>query len=223
MNSTLLPLDRQLAAVRFVLGPVQTNSYLLGDQSQKVAVVIDPAWSGDVIVRKARDLGWRVSGIWLTHAHFDHIAGTAAVADAVGGDVPIALHSDDLPLWHFKGGAPLFGVEYLGPGLEPSMALSHGWSLWVGGHSFEVRHTPGHTPGHVVFVAHEAHAVFCGDLISNMGVGRTDLPGGSWETLLNSIRTQIMTLSDDTRLFPGHGPESTVGDERRSNPFLNDF
>jgi len=140
------------------------------------------------------------------------------VARATGA--PVALHPDDLPLWRFSGGAALFGLPHFDPGPEPTVSLAHGMHLSIGTHDIEVRHTPGHTPGHVVFYAPASNLVFCGDLIFYSGVGRTDLPGGSWETLLESIRTQVLTLPDPTRLLSGHGPETTVGRERRANPFL---
>lgn len=207
-----------LTVVPFVLGPVGTNAYLVAETSSRTAVVIDPAWSGERIVAEARQRGWRIVSIWLTHAHFDHLGGTAAVANAF--NAPVALHPDDQPLWRFDGAAALFGFPRMDLGPEPTISLQHGMKIWIGQHEIEVRHTPGHTPGHVVFVAGAQQWVFCGDLIFFCGVGRTDLPGGSWETLLQSIHQQILTLPDDTRLFSGHGPETTVGDERRRNPFL---
>lgn len=207
-----------LTIVPFVLGPVETNAYLVADPADGAAVVIDPAWDGQVIVDEAHRRGWRIGSIWLTHAHFDHFGGVALIARATGA--PIALHPDDLPLWRFSGGASLFGLRHFDPGPEPTLPLAHGMRLLIGSQKIEVRHTPGHTPGHVVFVAPASNLVFCGDLIFYGGVGRTDLPGGSWETLQQSIRTQILTLPDTTRLLAGHGPETTVGRERSANPFL---
>jgi glyoxylase-like metal-dependent hydrolase (beta-lactamase superfamily II) len=133
----------------------------------------------------------------------------------------VALHPDDQPLWRFSGGAPLFGFPQFDPGPEPTISLEHGMILRLGDHSFEVRHTPGHTAGHVIFVVRSARLVFCGDLIFQGGVGRTDLPGGEWSTLLHSIEQEILTLPDETQLLSGHGAETTVGAERRSNPFLS--
>lgn len=207
-----------LAIVPFVLGPVETNAYLAADAAEGTAVVIDPAWDGQVMLDEARRRGWRITSIWLTHAHFDHFGGAALVARATGA--PVALHPNDLPLWRFSGGAALFGLPHFDPGPEPTVSLAHGMHLSIGTHHIEVRHSPGHTPGHVVFYAPASNLVFCGDLIFYNGVGRTDLPGGSWESLLESIRTQILSLPDPTRLLSGHGPETTVGRERRTNPFL---
>ncbi len=210
--------DETLSVVSFVLGPVGTNAYLVADAASGEAAVIDPAWDGQVIVEEARRRGWRLVGIWLTHAHFDHFGGAAAVAEAF--NVPVGLHPDDQTLWRFNGGAALFGFPQFDPGPEPTLALTHGMALRLGRHVLEVRHTPGHSPGHVIFVAHDGGPTFCGDLIFQSGVGRTDLPGGDWPTLLSSIQREIFTLPEGTQLLSGHGPATTVAEERRWNPFL---
>ena len=204
---------------QFQLGPALTNAYLAADSSTKQAVAIDPAWDGEVIAAEAVKQGWHIGKIWLTHAHFDHLGGVAAVVKNVDPPPPVAMHDDDLPLWSMQGGAPIFGVR-IDPGPEPSISLKHGQKLKLGTYEFEVRHTPGHTPGHVVFYCALEKVVFCGDVVFLGSIGRTDLPGGSHETLINSIRTQILTLPDETRLLNGHGPETTVGVERRGNQFL---
>jgi hydroxyacylglutathione hydrolase len=206
--------------VSFVLGPVQTNAYLVADGETGEAVVIDPAAEGEVILEEARRRGWRIGSIWLTHGHFDHLAGSAAVADGSSPPPPVAMHPDDYWLWRNEGGAPLFGMR-IDPGPEPTIDLSHGQILHLGKAVFEVRHTPGHTPGHVIFYCSSAEVVFCGDLIFQGSVGRTDLPGGDYNTLIHHIQEDILTLPDDTRLLSGHGPETTVGQERRTNPFLS--
>lgn len=209
-----------LSVVSFVLGPALTNAYLVADSERADAVAIDPAWDGQVIVDEANRRGWRINQIWLTHAHFDHFGGAAAIAQAC--QTPIALHPEDLDLWRLGGSGALFGIAGFEPGPQPTIQLEQGMKLPLGRHAFEVRHTPGHSPGHVVFRGLQERLVFCGDLIFRSGVGRADLPGGNWETLLASIRTEILSLPDDTRLLPGHGPETTVGYERRTNPFLLD-
>ena len=119
-------------------------------------------------------------------------------------------------------GAGWFGMNDFDPGPEPTVSLTHGMRLHALGREVEVRHTPGHSPGHVVFVFPQDGTVFCGDLIFEAGVGRADLPGGDWDTLLRSIRDHILTLPDETVLLPGHGRPTTVGRERATNPFLQD-
>jgi glyoxylase-like metal-dependent hydrolase (beta-lactamase superfamily II) len=206
--------------VAFELGLALTNTYLIGEAGESHAVVIDPAWQGDRIARAAGERGWQIGSIWLTHAHFDHFGGAAGVADAYDVPVPVALHALDQPLWRAMGGAAWFGMQSFDPGPEPTIELEHGMVLKLGEAEFEVRHTPGHSPGHVILVANSLGAVFAGDLIFQGSVGRTDLPGGSWETLRKSIDDEILILPDETRIFPGHGPTSTVGVERQHNPFL---
>jgi hydroxyacylglutathione hydrolase len=211
---------KPLEIVRLVQGPAQTNAYLVGERAGDRAVVIDPSWDGDEILQEAERRSWRISDIWLTHAHFDHFGGVAELADGSAGAIRVALHPADEPLWRAQGGAPFFGVEAFDPGPEPTIPLKHGMRLKLGTHVFEVRHTPGHSPGHVVFVDEQAGVVFCGDLIFRSGIGRFDLPGGDGDVLLESIRDQILVLPDTVRLLPGHGPETTVGAERMWNPFL---
>ncbi|MFN3741936.1 MAG: MBL fold metallo-hydrolase [Anaerolineales bacterium] len=209
-----------LEIVSFVLGPVQTNAYLIADRKSGEAAVIDPAWDGGRILQAAQARGWRIAHLWYTHAHFDHIGGAAAIADALNPTPIIALHPGDYPLWKVKGGASLFGIPLEDVGPEPTVELFHGQTLHLGNSILEVRHTPGHTPGHCVFYCAEAGVCFCGDLIFAGSVGRTDLPGGDWQALETSIHTQIFTLPEATRLLPGHGPETTVGEEKRYNPFV---
>jgi len=225
-----------LEIISFTLGPVQTNAYLAADPETKEAVVVDPAWDGHVILKAAQDRGWRIGHLWYTHAHFDHIGGAAEIADALNPLPLVALHPDDHVLWRAGGGGTVFGFD-IDPGPEPTIDFTHGQILKLGSNEFEVRYTPGHTKGHCVFYVADFRAAkspqgersadarsrsvcFCGDLIFNGSVGRTDLPGGDWATLENSIRTQIFTMPDETRLLSGHGPETTVGQEKIHNPFV---
>ena len=208
-----------LEIVTLVLGPVQTNAYLAADGEAQEAVVIDPAWDGELIVKEAVKQGWKIGQVWVTHAHFDHIGGAAAVLRGCRPTPEVALHSEDVPLWQKKGGAMLFGMHIDAPP-QPKVALVHGQALRVGKYAFEVRHTPGHTPGHVVFYCSGEEVAFCGDVIFRGGIGRTDLPGGDYETLITSIREQIFSLPEKTRLLSGHGPETTAGIEKVYNPFF---
>lgn len=209
-----------LDIVSFTLGPAQTNAYLVADSETKEAVVIDPSWDGYIILKAAQDRGWRIGHLWYTHAHFDHIGGAGAIADSLNPLPLVALHPDDHVLWRAGGGGALFGFD-IDPGPEPTIDFVHGQILKLGSNEFEVRYTPGHTKGHCVLYAAKENICFCGDLIFNRSVGRTDLPGGNWEALENSIRTQIFTMPDETRLLSGHGVETTVGEEKRDNPFVH--
>ena len=205
--------------LNFILGPLANNTYLIADPASGSAVVIDPTFDPTPVTDTANQMGWAIEAIWLTHAHFDHIAGCAEIIRRTRPDLPVALHPADLPVWREKGGARMFGFE-IDPGPIPSLALAHGQILRLGAEVFEVRHTPGHSPGHVVFYSASAQTVLCGDLIFYRSVGRTDLPGGSSAQLAASIQSQIFSLPRETRLLPGHGPETKVGDELDENPYV---
>lgn len=232
-----------LEILSFTLGPAQTNAYLVADSETKDAAVIDPAWDGHVILEAAQKRGWRIAHLWYTHAHFDHIGGAGAIADALNPLPLVALHPNDHVLWRAGGGAAMFGFD-IDPGPEPTIDFVHGQLLRLGSVEFEVRFTPGHTTGHCILYVADIRAersdpigersrhrpggsvpgsvCFCGDLIFAGSVGRTDFPGGSWEQLEKSIREQVYTLPDETRLLSGHGPETTVGEEKRNNPFVSE-
>ena len=211
-----------LEIVTFTLGPAMTNAYLVADPDTKEAAVIDPAWDGHIILDEAQKRGWRIGHLWYTNAHFDHIAGAGAIADALNPLPLVALHPADHVLWRAEGGAPLFGFKS-DPGPETTIDLQHGQILKLGSVEFEVRHTPGHTLGLCVFYVADEEICFSGDLIFRDSVGRTDLPGGDWETLLKSIHEQVFTLPGETRLLSGHGPETTVGWEKQYNPYLGEL
>ena len=208
-----------LEVLPLILGPVSTNSYLVADPDTREAAVIDPAWDGGIILAEAQKRGWNIGQLWYTHAHFDHLGGAAEIARGLNPPPEIGMCPFDHEIWENQGGAPLFGM-HIDPGPEPTIKLSHGQILQVGNIEFEVRHTPGHTPGHVVFYCQEIATLFCGDLIFKDSVGRTDLPGGDWEALTNSILEQVFTLPDETQLLSGHGEKSTVGEEKRGNPYV---
>ena len=209
-----------LSIVSLTLGPVMTNTYIIADDNSGEAVVIDPADEGKRIASEIEARGWHLISIWLTHAHFDHMGGTAELADNSTPMPPIALHADDNQLWRIQGGAAFFGMK-IDPGPEPTIELKHGQVLNVGDYQFQVLHAPGHTPGHVMFYNKTESVLICGDVIFQGSIGRTDLPGGDYDTLIRSINTEVMTLPDDTILLSGHGPQSNVGVERQYNPFIN--
>ena len=211
-----------LEIVSLVLGPLPNNVYLLGDNDTGDAVVIDPSFESQAVLDCAEEKGWTLRGIWLTHAHFDHIAGAGEIASAFDSALPVGLHPEDQAWYAQDGGATQFGMSI--PAL-PAVSLSFEHNMYLGLHTgqtpvAEVRHTPGHSPGHVVFYVERLGVLFCGDVIFHQGIGRTDLPGGDADTLIRSIQTQVFTLPGETRLLSGHGPESTVGYERENNPFL---
>jgi len=208
-----------LEIVSFTLGPAQTNAYLVADPETKEAAVIDPSWDGHIILAEAQKRGWRIGHLWYTHAHFDHIGGAGAIADALNPLPLVALHPNDHVLWRVGGGGALFGFD-IDPGPEPTIDFVQGMILKLGANEFEVRFTPGHTVGHCILYVPAAGVCFCGDLIFAGSVGRTDLPGGNWETLVKSIKEQVFSLPDGIRLLSGHGPETTVGEEKMNNPFV---
>jgi glyoxylase-like metal-dependent hydrolase (beta-lactamase superfamily II) len=200
------------------VGPLQTNCYLLTCRETREAVLIDPGWHDrsirDAIVARQA----RVRFVLNTHAHFDHIGGNAAMIEETGAI--LAIHPAELPLLRAKGGADLFGFP-MHPSPEPERLLTPDEVLEVGTLRLRVLFTPGHTPGHVSFYEEAHQAVFDGDVLFKRGVGRTDLPGGSQEQLMDSIRLVLFQLPDQVVVYPGHGPETTIGEERLSNPWLD--
>ena len=202
-----------------VAGPVSTNTYLIADPATLEAAVIDPAWKGGRIAAEAKKRGWKIRQIWVTHAHSDHIDGVADLVDALDDAPLIGLHPADRPLWKPRSGTGLFRLRPR-PSPVPGLALAHGMQLKLGSLEFEVRHSPGHTPGLCIFYCANEATCFCGDLIFQGSVGRTDFPGGNWDALEASIRSQVYTLPDSTRLLSGHGPETSVGEEKLTNPFV---
>lgn len=204
----------------FVLGPLENNVYLLVEPESKAAVVIDPGYDSQVVVAEIQRRGLALQGMWITHAHFDHIAGIKAVQEGSKTHIPVMLNPLDRGTWEIPAWVGEYGmpVETLP---DPDEPLHHGQILMLGREEVEVRHAPGHSAGHVMFYVKSAGALVCGDVIFNGSIGRTDLTGGDYDTLIRSIKEQVLSLPDDTRLLPGHGPETTVGDERRFNPFLH--
>jgi len=197
-------------------GQFAENCYLVYDPAHPETVLVDPGEEPERFLAEARRLGRTIGAIWITHAHVDHISGVAAVREETGA--PVHLHPDDLPLYESLPQQGLwFGLRLSAPP-APEVALRHGQRLRVGGVELEVRHTPGHSPGHVCFVA--PGVVLGGDVLFEGSIGRTDLPGGDYDTLIASIRRELLPLPDATVVHPGHGPATTIGRERRTNPFL---
>jgi hydroxyacylglutathione hydrolase len=199
------------------VGPIQTNCYVVGCEKTRLAAVIDPGDEAERILEVIQGSGLTVTHVLLTHAHFDHIAAVDEVMQATGA--PLALHPDDLSLLNAGGGSIFFGIKPP-PIPDPTIRLAAGQEIPIGELTLHVLHTPGHTPGHVTFHEPNERVVFDGDVLFAQGIGRTDLPGGSYETLMRSITQQLMTLPDDTVVYSGHGPATTIGRERAWNPWL---
>jgi len=203
----------------YILGPLQNNTYLVIDKPSGDSIIIDPAIGSHIILEDLKKNGLTLKQIWITHAHFDHIGGVEKLSSAFFPSIPTAMHPNDNPLWEEGGGAKELGFGLnLGP--LPSQSLSDHQILNFGSSQFEILLTPGHTPGHVVFYSANEGLIFCGDLLFRHSIGRTDFKGGNYEQLIASIKNCIFTLPDGTRLLSGHGPETTIGEEKRENPFL---
>jgi glyoxylase-like metal-dependent hydrolase (beta-lactamase superfamily II) len=205
----------------YSLPPLGTNAYLLLAPDRDDAVLIDaPPTAWAAIAPQLAESHRKLAAVLLTHGHWDHMAG-AAECQAAGAE--IYAHVDDRE-WIEN---PMMQADFMMDGLELAPArvdhfLTHGQILEVAGLKFEVRHVPGHAPGNVLFYSAEMKAAFVGDVIFAGSVGRADLPGGDWAVLEQSIRTQVYTLPNDTVIYPGHGPKTTVGRERTSNRFVHD-
>ena len=204
----------------FAGGDFQENGYLVVSGDSGPGIVIDPGAAAASMARVLRDREISLEAILLTHAHLDHVEGVPAIRE-VAPEAPIYLHPHDQVLYEgVEAQARAFNLSTLGPLPTPDREMSHGDVLTFGECRFQVRHAPGHAPGHVIFLAEQEKVAFVGDVVFQGAIGRADLPGGNFHQLMDSIRTQVLTLPDDVRLLTGHGPETTVGWERRTNPFL---
>jgi hydroxyacylglutathione hydrolase len=197
-------------------GQFVENCYLVIDDAGGECAIVDPGEEAGLIAHQVAAAGVTPVAIWLTHAHIDHVLGVPRLKADTGA--PVYLHPGDRLLYdHVPQQATAFGMR-TAPLPAPDRPLAHGDRLRVGTLDFAVRHAPGHSPGSVVF---EGQGVaFGGDVLFQGSIGRTDLPGGDFETLLRSIERELLTLPDSTIVYCGHGPETTVGRERRGNPFL---
>ena len=199
------------------VGITQTNCYIVGCQETQEGVVIDPGGHPQRILKVLDETGLTIRYVLNTHCHFDHMGANAEIVAATGA--PLALHPAELPMLRARGGAALFGVSVNKSPL-PDLKLEPDQVLEVGQLRFQVLHTPGHSPGSLTFYLEEEKVAFDGDVLFRMGIGRHDLPGGNFQTLEHSIRAVLFAMPDDTMLYPGHGPETTVGWERRHNPWV---
>ncbi|HWQ46079.1 MAG TPA: MBL fold metallo-hydrolase [Longilinea sp.] len=208
-----------LEIATYVLGPLSNNTYLLGDSLSRQAVLIDPSFDSENLLEIIRAENWKLTAIWVTHAHFDHMVGVEAVSQSTTPPLPVGLHPADRLLWRSGALADQFGLREFHPP-EPTILFSEGQELTIGDESVRVDHTPGHSPGSVIFYSASAGTCLTGDLIFRGSIGRTDLVGGNLSVLMASVQEKILTLPPETRLLPGHGEETTVAEEMRNNPFL---
>lgn len=208
-----------IAVEALSVGPFQCNAFILRDDAAKNAVVIDPGDDVLTILKMLNKQGLRLQYIFLTHGHIDHVGGAKELKDATGAKV--LIHMEDLFLYekvHLQ--ADLFGLPSP-PVSEIDVFLEHGMEIGEGNLRCRVIHTPGHTPGSVSL--YFSDKLFTGDALFRDGIGRTDLWGGSYDVLMHSIREKLLRLDDDTEVYPGHGPATTIGREKRENPFLQEI
>ena len=200
-------------------GPFQENGYLARCPETGAAIVIDPGAWAPRLAERIQEEEMEIEAIVLTHAHLDHVEGIPAIRKVT--PAPIYLHPRDQPLYaRAEDQAKAFSIPFRGPLPPPDRALAHAQLFRFGNVELRVREAPGHAPGHVILVAQEEGLAFVGDVVFKGSIGRTDLPGGDFQQLLQSFREEVLTLPDETRLLTGHGPETTVGEERTGNPFL---
>ena len=202
---------------RLVVGPLQVNCYVVSDEKTKEAIVIDPGDDAEDILRLVNGKGLKVRYIVNTHAHFDHVGANKQLKDATGAELLIHQEDDKL-LGNTAGQARMFGMT-APSSPKADRFVKHGDVVTAGAVSLTVLHTPGHSAGGICLVGDGV--AFTGDALFAGSIGRTDLMGGDLMTLITSIKTNLMTLPDETVVLSGHGPQSTIGEERRENPFLN--
>jgi hydroxyacylglutathione hydrolase len=200
------------------VGPFASNCYLVGSEKSKRGMVIDPGAEPNTILNNIEKLGLSITLIVVTHTHVDHVGALKEIKDATGAE--FALHELEYESWRNKKEQAFFDMM---PGLSvqpvsPDRLLKENDVIEIDDLHFTVLHTPGHSRGGICLVGHGV--IFSGDTLFNFGIGRTDFPGCSHSQLIDSINSKIMALPDDTVVYPGHGPATTVGDERRTNPFL---
>lgn len=201
-----------------LVGLLEVNCYILGDEETKEAVVIDPGGNEEEILDALNHEGLQLKLIIDTHGHFDHVDANQPLQDATGAK--IAIHKLDAAMLKKPSQEALF---FTGNRLRLSQAdilLQEDDVLTFGNYRLKVMHTPGHTPGHISLLLEDHPLIYVGDLLFAGSIGRTDFPGGSFEALINAVKTKIFPLGDHYTVFPGHGPVTTVGQERKYNPFF---
>lgn len=201
------------------VGPFQENCYIIGDEATNTGAIIDPGDEADRIIRRAESTGLQFRFILNTHAHLDHVCAVDAVKTRFG--IPFYLHpEDEFLLARLPQQAAMFGLA--SPKVpKVDFYFKTPSEIQLGEKTLRIFHAPGHSPGSVCFYSPVDGLVLGGDVLFNGSIGRTDLPGGDFDVLIHSIRSQLFTLPDATIVYPGHGPETTIGFEKKFNPFLN--
>lgn len=199
------------------VGPIGTNCYIVGCQETLEGMIVDPGGHAERILAAVEEMGLTIKYIVNTHAHFDHVTANREVVKATGAT--LVIHPDEVPILKSGGGAQWFGFP-ADPGPEPGLLVRQGDRLQVGRLAFRVIHAPGHSPGHIMLYEADEGVLFDGDVLFQQGIGRSDLPGGDYATLMRSIREKLLVLPDETVVYSGHGPATTVGEEKRTNPWL---
>lgn len=212
----------QLQAGIIPVTAFQQNCTILFDSDDKRGVLIDPGGDNDQVLHAIQSNGIIIEAIWLTHGHIDHAAGAMDMKEALAVDIVGPHEADRFLLESLEEKALQYGISGNVRNCIPDRWLSDGDTVSFGDHLFEVLHCPGHAPGHVVYYNKKAKFAHVGDVLFNGSVGRTDLPGGDHAALINSITTKLLPLGDDIGFICGHGPGGRFGEERRTNPFLNE-
>jgi len=205
----------------FPVGPLQCNCTILGDKQSREAIVIDPGDDVSRIHKRLTDQGLTLKQILVTHAHIDHVGGALRLKRLTGA--PIYLNESDLTLLQMMGTQ----AAWLGVGAPetapPDSGLLEGQTVGLEHYAAKVLHTPGHTQGSICLHFVPLNLLIAGDTLFAGSIGRTDLPGGNYDQIMESIHSRLLVLPDETKVIPGHGPQTTIGRERRSNPFLTEL
>lgn len=207
--------------ISLVVGPISTNCYIVACERSGEAAVIDPGFNRSdegIVLEKIHSLKLSVKHIINTHGHVDHISGNMKLKRETGASIMVHIYDADMLVDPMRNGSIMMGLNVVSP--PPDIMLQDGDEIRIGKLRIKVLHTPGHTPGSISLYIEEEGVVFTGDTLFAGSIGRTDFPGSSYEKIMSSIREKLLSLPDDTRVYPGHGPWTTIGIERRENPFL---